>query len=174
MSLTDLHLLYAAAARCRCGAGLAYESGRDHFSRKRFPGQAAWSCSSALKGEVGDGTVHDSLPWMLYKVREETSINNREKATTRPLGTVALTVGKAVCPICDKSWESEPYSACGLSHHWFSGPCPGCGYAVGAAGSHSSEEGPAIKVRYRDVFLSMETAPAAPPSPDPASDKGEP
>ena len=152
--LADLDLLYAATERCRkCSAGLAYaidREKRDELGSLR----SAWLCSAVLKGEVEDGG-HDSLLWSLYKVREETSINNRTGATTRPSGTIARTVGRAECPKCRKSWESEPYSACGLSHHWQSGPCPNCWYAVAAEGSWSTAEGEPIRHTFEDVILPM-------------------
>ncbi len=145
-ALTDTELLYAAGNRCRCGAGLAYPLDSE-LSFKL----AAWVCSKALKGDV-EGE-HDSYPWAYYKVREETSINNVGGYTSRPSGTVAMTVGNATCPECGHQWHSEPYSACGLGHHWFSGACPNCGYAVGAAGTWSSNEGEPIKHRYSTVVL---------------------
>lgn len=142
----DKDLLYAATGRCRCGAGLAYPLDHD----KAWEIQA-WVCSAVLKGET-EGK-HDSYHWAFYKIREETSINNNGGRTTRPEGTVALTVGRATCPKCQQIWESEPYNACGLSHHWMPGPCPNCGYAVGAGVSWRSDEGEPIDKRYRDVVL---------------------
>lgn len=163
ITLTDKDLLYAATARCRCGAGLAYPMDRELSWSIR-----AWVCSAVLKGEVeskaNDQTIaalgntapvgeHDSLPWVFWKVREETSINNRGAYTTRPPGTIARTVGKAKCPTCSHEWQSEPYDARGLSHHWFSGPCPKCGHAIGGGASYSSKDGPPIESRYLDVVL---------------------
>ena len=147
MALTDKDLLYAATSRCRCGAGLAHPLDSDLALQI-----GAWVCLAVLKEEA-EAEGHDSYHWSMYKVREETSINNDGGRTTRPEGTVALTVGKATCPKCGRQWESEPYSACGLGQHWFSGPCPDCGHAVGAAGSWSSTEGPVIEHRYRDVIV---------------------
>jgi hypothetical protein len=144
--MLDTDLLYSAEARCPCGAGLAYPL--DH---KEALATGAWQCSAALKG-VAEGK-HVSYPFALWKIREETSINNYGGASTRPPGTVALTVGHAVCPSCNHEWESEPYSACGAGHHWFSGPCPVCGYAVGADGTLRSGDGEAIKTRYRTVVV---------------------
>lgn len=159
--LADLELLYAATGRCRCGAGLAYPL--DH---ERSMMIKAWVCSAVLKGDglARDQTAavftggppigeHDNLPWTLFKIREETSINNTAGHTTRPAGTVARTIGKAKCPKCQHTWESEPYSACGASHHWLSGPCPGCGYAVGSGTSWSTRDGEPIEKRYPDVVL---------------------
>lgn len=148
MTMTDFDLLYAATDRCRCGAGLAHP--QDHTQAMQL---RAWVCSKVLKGDVELSDGHERLSFALYKVREETSINNRGGATTRPAGTVCLTVGKAKCPKCQHEWESEPYNACGLSHHWFGGPCPQCGYAVGAEGRWSTTEGEPIERRYRDVVL---------------------
>lgn len=145
--LTDKDLLYAAISRCRCGAGLAYPL--DHNKALEI---RAWACAAVLKGEA-EGNQHDSYDWAMYKIREETAINNAGGWTTRPNGTVALTVGKAVCPKCQHVWESEPYNACGLSHHWMPGPCPGCGYAVGGGISWSTGDGEPIKSRYRTVVI---------------------
>lgn len=166
--LTDKELLYAATARCRCGAGLAYPM--EHDLARAI---GAWVCSAVLRGDVpgvatdqttaaftgapSDGD-HDSFPWAYFKIREETSINNRGAHTTRPPGTIARTIGKAKCPECSHEWQSDPYSACGLGHHWFSGPCPGCGYAVGGDGVYRSSDGPRIETRCPDVVLDAEPA----------------
>lgn len=145
---TDKDLLYAATARCaKCDAGLAYP--RDHDEARKY---SAWMCSAVLRGDTTERD-HDCLPWAFWKVREETSINSRSGLTTRPPGTIARTVGKAKCPKCEHTWQSEPYDAAGLSHHWYPGPCPGCGYAVGANLSSSSADGPSIEVRFTDVVL---------------------
>ena len=146
---TDRQLKYAAVDRCRCGAGLAHPLDTRQALRLR-----AWVCARVLRGEVGVlAEEHDSLDFAFYKVREETSINNAEGGTTRPPGTIARTVGKATCPQCQHTWSSDPYCANGLGHHWYSGPCPVCGYAVGGAGVWSSNEGPPIDKRYRTVVL---------------------
>lgn len=152
--LTDHGLLYAATARCAaCSAGLAHP--RDHALALQL---RAWVCSAALKGEVPlDG--HDSLSFGFSKIREETSINNRGGHTTRPPGTIARTVGQATCPTCKHVWQSEPYSACDLSHHWFPGSCPACGHAVGGSGTYRSGDGPRIETRFHDVVLTQEEVP---------------
>lgn len=162
--LTDYELLYAATARCQCGAGLAHPLDHEAAFRLR-----AWVCSAALKGEAAEpaghkypgisttaatSEKHDAYHFSLYKIREETSINNRGRFTTRPPGTIARTVGKATCPRCQHAWQSEPYDAPSYpSHHWFPGPCAKCGYDVGASGSYSSNEGEPIKTRYSSVVL---------------------
>ena len=144
----DRDLLYAATSRCDCGAGLAHPLDTEAAMRLR-----AWVCSAVLKGEADREGDHAHLPFALWKVREETSINNAGGHTTRPPGTIARTVGKAKCPRCNHEWQSEPYDACGKGHHWPSGPCPECGYAVGAGLSWSSDEGEPIETRYRTVVL---------------------
>lgn len=159
--MTDKDLMYAATARCRCGAGLAHPLDHDLAVKLR-----AWVCSAVLKGDgiatsqgfaalrgeppTGD---HDSLDFAFFKVREETSINNTGGHTTRPAVTVLRTVGRATCPACKHEWSSEPYSACGANHHWFPGPCPNCGHAVGGAGTYRSGDGPRIETRYLDVVV---------------------
>lgn len=149
--MTDMELLYAATVRCSaCGAGLAYPLDHELAWKMR-----AWVCSAYLKGIAVPGQ-HDELPFVSFKVREETSINNAGHHTTRPPGTVCRTVGMATCPKCQHKWESEPYDANGLGHHWFSGPCPNCSYAVGSAGIHRSNDGPSIEHRFLDVVLAME------------------
>lgn len=148
----DAGLLYAATVRCKCGAGVAYPL--DHESAMAL---RAWVCSRVLKGECEAGPDHDNLPFAFWKVREETSINNRGGMTTRPDGTVCRTVGYATCPKCKWRWKSEPYHACGLGHHWYSGACPECGYAVGGAGCYSTSDGEPIETRYRDVVLPAPT-----------------
>lgn len=151
-TFTDKELLYAASAQCAaCGAGLAYPLDPEKAWELR-----AWVCSAVLK-KTATGEAHDFLSFAFWKVREESSINNRSGRTTRPHGTVCRTVGKAKCPKCLHEWESEPYNANGLGHHWFSGPCPECGHSVGSAGTWSSGEGEPIKHTYRTVVL--ETSP---------------
>lgn len=148
--LTDKDLMYAATARCRCGAGLAHPL--DHELAREL---RSWVCSTVLKGDPAenDNGDHDSLDFAFYKVREETSINNLGGYTTRPSGTVARTVGHATCPVCKHEWVSEPYSACGAGHHWFPGPCPCCGHAVGGNGVYRSSDGPRIETRHPHVVL---------------------
>ena len=129
-NLTDADLLYSATGRCRCGAGLAYPL--DHKAALLL---SAWCCSDSLKSGGFEPTsgipAHDAFPFAFYKIREETSINGDGS----------------------HEWESEPYVACGLGHHWFSGPCPSCGYSAGSAGTWRTGDGEPIKTRYRTVVL---------------------
>lgn len=146
---SDYELIYAATARCRCGAGMAYPMDQDDSVKL-----CAWLCSDVLKGTNRDVLIHDDLPWAFYKVREETSINNCSRTTTRPAGTVCLTVGTAKCGACGNKWESQPYDARGASHHWFPGACPQCGNDCGGNGVWSSEDKrPRIETRYKDIVL---------------------
>ena len=172
LKLTDKELMYAATQRCRCGAGMAHPLDHDLAMELR-----SWVCSAVLRGDVEDTATpqgfaalrgeppvgsHDALDFAFFKVREETSINNRGGHTTRPAGTVARTVGKAKCPQCGYTWMSDPYSACGLGHHWFPGPCPACSYAVGAHGTYNSREGEPIKTGYPDVVLDVQPSEGKP------------
>lgn len=145
---TDFEIEYAAGAHCDiCGAGLAHPlNGREALQL------GAWVCSKELKSEFPDG-AHSRYPFAFYKIREESSINNRSGSTTRPKGTLCLTKGEATCPKCGTWWEGEPYNANGLSHHWFSGDCPTCGYNVGGNGSYSSNDGKPIETRYRTIVV---------------------
>lgn len=144
----DIDLIYSATARCKCGAGLAYPTNHDEAFKI-----AAWVCSFALKNADASPEDHQSFPWFMYKVREETSVNNGGGHTTRPPGTVAKTVGKASCPKCRHKWESQPYSAWERPGHWRPGDCPGCGYAVGGHGVYCSDDGPSIDARFQDVVI---------------------
>jgi hypothetical protein len=71
-------LTYAAAARCPCGAGLAYGSGDD-----------CWDCAAILLGEAlasgesGAVTHTARLPFVFYEIKSEHQPSARG-ATTRP------------------------------------------------------------------------------------------
>lgn len=144
---SDEDLLYSATVRCRCGEGLAYPLDHD-LARER----KAWACAGFLKRTVTTGD-HDLLPFAFYKIREETSINNTDGHTTRPPGTAAKIIGKAKCPKCNHEWQSDPYSACGASHHWFPCACPECGYDVGGHGVYRSGDDERIETRYYTVVV---------------------
>ena len=74
------HLVYAATARCQCGAGLAYLPGS---------GARAWDCSAILLDEAipkdQEGSVrHDDIyPFAFYEIKSEIQPSARG-ATTRP------------------------------------------------------------------------------------------
>lgn len=79
--LTDDELVYAATARCKCGAGLAYPYG--------IGGCGYWDCSEILKGRAvhsgKPGAVQHTarLPFTFYEVKSERQPSARG-ATTRP------------------------------------------------------------------------------------------
>lgn len=77
----DKHLVYAATARCLCGAGMAYPKGmgpRGH-----------WDCSDILTGSAipsgqPGATRHEAqLPFVFYEIKSETQ-PSANGATTRP------------------------------------------------------------------------------------------
>jgi hypothetical protein len=161
---TDKELLYAATARCRCGAGLAYPHDTETALQFR-----SWICSAVLKGQT-DGEKayappflsivvtegkHDQLPFAFYKVREESSVNNTGGWTTRPPGTICRTVGTAHCPRCDHRWESEPYDAATMHRHWNSGPCPRCTNDNYCGNNRPYEKENRIDQRFRDIVLEV-------------------
>lgn len=71
-------LVYAATARCPCGAGMAYRRGDD-----------CWDCSAILLGEAiphgGPGSVkHEArLPFVFWEIKDEGQ-PSANGATTRP------------------------------------------------------------------------------------------
>lgn len=71
-------LIYAARARCRCGAGLAYPNDGNV--------RGSWACSAVLKGAEQAG--HDEpLPFVFYEIKSEFS-SIESDATTRPGGKI--------------------------------------------------------------------------------------
>lgn len=75
-------LVFAASARCPCGAGLAYERGSDPF-------KGYWDCSAILLGEAvptGEpGAVQHTakLPFIFYEIKSAEQ-PSADGATTRP------------------------------------------------------------------------------------------
>jgi hypothetical protein len=80
-----MKLVYAATARCPCGAGLAYEP-RGESGK---PIQGYWDCSAILLGEAvpeGEpGSVQHTaqLPFLFYEIKSEQQ-PSAQGATTRP------------------------------------------------------------------------------------------
>lgn len=67
-------LLFAARARCRCGAGLAYRPEADPDS---------WECSDVLMGRAGADETHDEAkPFAFYEIKSEDQ-PSAKGATTR-------------------------------------------------------------------------------------------
>jgi hypothetical protein len=80
---TDDELIYAAAARCRCGAGLAYPEG--------IGMGGAWYCADVITARVttGDGAwdsilakAHDCKPFLSWEIKSERQ-PSANGATTR-------------------------------------------------------------------------------------------
>lgn len=81
-------LVFAATARCQCGAGLAYDP-NDRGAGTVFKGPSAWDCSAILLGDAvpagAPGAVRhtDSLPFSFYEIKSEHQ-PSAHGATTRP------------------------------------------------------------------------------------------
>lgn len=73
--MTDADLIYAATARCSCGAGLAYVQRRGHRA-------SGWHCSRELLG-TGEGLVHTLPALRAYEIASERG-PGAEGQTTRP------------------------------------------------------------------------------------------
>lgn len=80
---TDAELIYAAYARCPCGAGLAYVKDALKLDMRY------WDCSAILKGEAipkgeeGAVTHEAKLPFVFWEVKSEKQ-PSAHGATTRP------------------------------------------------------------------------------------------
>ena len=90
----DSELRYAARARCRCGAGLAYAPSDPGRPDSPFKGPSAWDCSDCLtdraihSGQPG-AVVHDeAAPFAFYKIKSEDQPSANGE-TTRPTPTPA-------------------------------------------------------------------------------------
>lgn len=79
-------LVYAATARCPCGAGLAYD---ETCTNPPFNGPSYWDCSAILLGtavpQSQPGAVEHTgkLPFTFYEIKAEGQPSARG-ATTRP------------------------------------------------------------------------------------------
>lgn len=80
--LTEDDLIYAAFARCSCGAGMAYVKGSD-------PWQGYWDCSDILlgraipKGQPGAVEHTAKLPFIFWEITSELQ-PSANGMTTRP------------------------------------------------------------------------------------------
>jgi hypothetical protein len=78
-------LIYAATARCPCGAGLAYEKGTGR--------NGAWDCADILLkkalplGHEGYKEHTAVLPFVFYEIKSELQ-PSAHGATTRPLEVI--------------------------------------------------------------------------------------
>ena len=77
---TVAELVYAAVARCPCGAGIAYPRDAEPYGETAY-----WDCSAILTGTAGEGVKHtDKLPFMFYEIKSEYQ-PSAHGATTRPV-----------------------------------------------------------------------------------------
>lgn len=88
-----VRLIYAATARCHCGAGMAYDpvaEGREKVTP--IFGPTAWECSDILRyaklpperqAEVKAADHREQLPFVFWEVKSELQPSARG-ATTRP------------------------------------------------------------------------------------------
>ena len=80
MTYADEELIYAAHARCRCGAGYAHPN--DGNAR------GSWACSAVLRGKAKQGPDHDDpKPFTFWEIKSERQPSQRG-ATTRPGGPI--------------------------------------------------------------------------------------
>lgn len=84
-----MKLVYAASARCLCGAGMAYPKNGDYPDGKpkgplRWPYSGYWDCSAILLGTADPAVKHEAqLPFAFYEIKSEDQPSARG-ATTRP------------------------------------------------------------------------------------------
>lgn len=79
MTYDPEQLRFSAAARCRCGAGLAHPMNHDV--------RGAWECSAILLGDAQPSLDHDGpRPFMFWEVRSESGDDTAN--TTRPGGKI--------------------------------------------------------------------------------------
>lgn len=85
----DSELIYAATARCECGAGLAYPPNAEPEEDSVFKYWDYWDCSAILKGEAipqdQEGAVKHigKLPFTFYEIKSENQ-PSANGVTTRP------------------------------------------------------------------------------------------
>lgn len=90
----DSELVYAASARCNCGAGFAYPDG--------IGMHGSWYCSAVLKGEAKQEITHLELPFALYEIKSE-SQPSAYGSSTRPPGSYITKQQWWVCRKCQQS-----------------------------------------------------------------------
>jgi len=83
-------MIFAATARCHCGAGLAYDPAAD--GEPPFKGPSKWECSDILlfktydaerQAAVKAATHDEGFPFALYEIKSERQPSQRGM-TTRP------------------------------------------------------------------------------------------
>lgn len=140
--LTEIR--FAAGARCRCGAGLAYP-----IDVTESMELGAWACSRVLLGEIVDAVQHDTYPFAFYEIKSEDQ-PSAEGRTTRPPGTRVLTRLAAKCRKCAATWSKDP--APPHLAGWSAGPCPKCGEPERCSRGGSNLN---IEVRHETVVESL-------------------
>lgn len=74
----DDRLVYAAYARCPCGAGMAYDPAADEGVHGH------WDCSAIILGTADQAVKHEAkLPFAFYEIKSENQ-PSANGATTRP------------------------------------------------------------------------------------------
>lgn len=97
----DTELVYAAAFRCLCGAGMAYPDG--------IALGGAWYCSAILKGEARREADHNAAhPFAFYEVKSEDQPSAYGQ-TTRPSGSYVETTPWYVCKKCQHAGIGKAY-----------------------------------------------------------------
>jgi len=94
-AFVDTELVYAASARCMCGAGMAYPVG--------IGTHGSWHCSDILtlraltKGQDGASLHTPEMPFAFYEVKSESQPSARG-ATTRPAPASHVTADGSPSP----------------------------------------------------------------------------
>lgn len=151
-------LLFAARARCRCGAGLAYPMNDDEWNRKA----RMWACSAVLMNTAPESdnisrrgpfttekpeAQHDAYEWWCYEIKSEGQ-PSADGATTRPPGHHVEQKPMSTCKKCGAKWES-PSVRPALAYKSVL-PCPGCGETSRSPEGYSN---PNVDTRFPDVVV---------------------
>lgn len=139
---TVYELLYAAAFRCKCGAGMAYPDG--------IGIHGAWYCSAILLGEAAPGTEHTPAhPFSFYSVKSEGQ-PSQAGATTRPRGTHLETEPTYACHNCGNTGKWPRYREDTKEHLRKDLACSQCGTR------YLNEDGssnPKVKTRWFHIVV---------------------
>jgi hypothetical protein len=96
-------LVFAATARCACGAGMAYDPTSEGVPGSPFKGPSQWECSNILRFRelsaeeqaVAKAATHEApLPFAFYEIKSERQ-PSQGGATTRPGGVAKDVYGAA-------------------------------------------------------------------------------
>lgn len=124
-SFTVYEILFAATARCNCGAGFAYPHG--------IGPRGQWECSEILLGKAIPSNQPDSkehsapLPFQFYEVKSEGQPSAAGQ-TTRPAGTHIEWEPHCHCKVCGHSYVCERRKPSSDSETRLAGlDCPKCG-----------------------------------------------